>query len=326
MARAAEDRQEAAVASAQALLDAARGREEQGEYAEAEIILERARAVTQMLGRNPKADRLRLETLTSLGQVQRVQGHYEDAEQHCRAALVLAEAEVGAEAVEVAEVANELGVTLKYRGDFEEAERLYRRALAIFERDSGADYPAIATIYHNMGGLEHARGNFDNAEPLARLSVEIRQKAAKPDELELAADRAALAAILDGAGKTAEAEGLPARSALAIFERHLGSEHHEVAVTLNNLAAIAQRGGDVQEAESLYRRALAIKEQTLGPEQPELAPTLNNLALLCVADDRFNEAESLCGRAIELLEANVSPTHPTLLACRENYAALRPSP
>ena len=84
----------------------------------------------------------------------------------------------------------------------------------------------------------------------------------------MAADVAALAAILDGQGKYDEAEALY-RRALTIFERVYGPDHYEVAVTCNNLAALSyakgdDAKGDEMKAESLYRRALAIKEVALA--------------------------------------------------------------
>ena len=67
------------------------------------------------------------------------------------------------------------------------------------------------------------------------------------DDLAVATDRAALAPILDALGNHAEAEAL-LLDALATFEQAYGPEHYELAVTLNNLAAIAQRAGDLPAA------------------------------------------------------------------------------
>ena len=264
----------------------------------------------------------RIRALLVDAEAYRGKGSYPEAEQSYRAALALAEASFG-------ERLSRLPKSQTSWARAPQVQRRFRRGRAplppragdLGER-LGSDVPEVATIYHNMGGVEHARGDFAQAEPLARRSVAIREQV-EGDDLDLAADRAALAAILDGCGKTAEA-GTLLRAALAVFTRRLGSEHHEVAVTLNNLAAIAHRGGEAQEAESLYRRALAIKERAIGPQQPELAPTLNNLALLCAEDGRCDEAGLLYQRAIALLEGAVAPDHPTLVACRDNHAALPP--
>jgi tetratricopeptide (TPR) repeat protein len=110
----------------------------------------------------------------------------------------MAKTAFGSDHLEVVGILNNLGVLYKYTGQFAEARRLYRRALEIMETVLGPDDSAVATLYHNLGGLEHACGRHAEGEPLARRSVEIRQKALGPDSVEVAADLAALAALLDG--------------------------------------------------------------------------------------------------------------------------------
>jgi tetratricopeptide (TPR) repeat protein len=69
-------------------------------------------------------------------------------------------------------------------------------------------HPDMATLYHNLGGLEHARGRYARVEPWARQAVAIREQALGPEHPAVAADVAALAAILDAQGQEAEAEAL----------------------------------------------------------------------------------------------------------------------
>ncbi len=135
--------------------------------------------------------------------------------------------------------------------------------------------------------------------------MRLRRRALGDEHPDVAADRAALATILDAAGKTAEAEAL-LRDALSAFERAFGPDDHEVAVTLNNLAALLARTGLPEATQPLYRRALAIKERTLGDHHPQLAPTLNNLAMARAAADP-GEAAALLERAVAVLEATVEP-------------------
>ena len=91
------------------------------------------------------------------------------------------------------------------------------------------------------------------------------------------------------------------RRALAIFERILGPEHYEIAINLNNLAALYQARGETSEAEALYRRALAIKEKLLGPAHPDVAMTLNNLAVLLKSQGRHQQAAvALSAGALDL--------------------------
>src|SRR5262249_11173342 len=84
---------------------------------------------------------------------------------------------------------------------------------------------------------------------------------------------------LNDSARYVEAELLYQR-ALHIREQSLGSDHPEVASTLNGLAVLYNDQGKSVKAEPLYQRALHIREQSLGSDHPEVASTLNGLAIL----------------------------------------------
>ena len=257
-------------------------------------------------------------SLTVAGLETRDRGDYATAEWLLRTAVEFAERELGPTHFELGRALNGLGIVLKYTGNFSDAEVAYARALEVFEA-ADADDSALASVQHNIGGLAHARGNHAAAEAPSRRAVELRERALGPGAREVAADRAALAAILDELGRGAEAEAL-LREALRVFERELGPDDHEVAVTLANLGAILQRRGELGAAEDLHRRALAIKERTLGADHPELATTLSNLATTLVAAGRAVDAVPLLRRGLALAEGALEPDHANLKALRANLA------
>jgi Tfp pilus assembly protein PilF len=81
--------------------------------------------------------------------------------------------------------------------------------------------------------------------------------------LEAAADRVALAAILDASGRHRQAaEAL--RGALSVYERVLGPDHYEVSGVVQNLAGVAERAGEPEQAAALRARALRIRRRVLG--------------------------------------------------------------
>ena len=81
--------------------------------------------------------------------------------------------------------------------------------------------------------------------------------------LEAAADRVAVAAILDAGGRHQEAaETL--RWALSVYEHVLGPEHYEVARVLQTLAELAESAGESDQAAALRARALRIRRTVLG--------------------------------------------------------------
>jgi tetratricopeptide (TPR) repeat protein len=212
-------------------------------------------------------------------------------------------------------VLNRLGMQHKYAGRFTAAERAYRRAMTLALTRRTPDAAVLADLYHNMGGLEHARRRFAAAEPLARRAVELRARALGEHHPAVAADRAALAPILDALGHSEAAE-LLLRQALQV----LAADHRDIAPALNNLAAIRHRAGAPREAEQLYRRALALKQRQHGASHRELAPTLNNLATLLREQGRTAEAVTLYQRALTILEHSVERGHPSLAICRANHA------
>jgi len=102
------------------------------------------------------------------------------------------------------------------------------------------------------------------------------------------------------------------RRALAIDYASYGSDHPEVAASLNNLAELLRATNRLSEAEPMYRRALAINEASYGPDHPNVAASLNNLAELLRATNRLSEVEPLFRRALAITEASYGSDHPNV--------------
>jgi tetratricopeptide (TPR) repeat protein len=81
-----------------------------------------------------------------------------------------------------------------------------------------------------------------------------------------------------------------------ICKQLLGSEHPDVAKSLNGLAWLYYTQGQYETAKPLYQRALAIYEKALGSEHLKLATFLENYALLLRKMDRPEEAGQLEAR------------------------------
>ena len=70
-------------------------------------------------------------------------------------------------------------------------------------------------------------------------------------------------------------------------------EHPEVAIRLNNLAALLTATNRLAEAEPLLRWALAIFERSLGHDHPSTVTVRNNLADLLREMGKPAEADNL---------------------------------
>ena len=88
-----------------------------------------------------------------------------------------------------------------------------------------------------------------------------------------------------------------AQAALQVAEKNVGSNHPDVATSLNSLANLYYTQGNYTKAEPLYKRSLDILEKALGPNHPDVATNLESLALLYRATNRSAEAKKLEGRA-----------------------------
>ena len=283
---------------------------EQGEYADAEPLYQRALAIREKaLG--PEHPQV-AQTLNNLAGLYREQGKYAKAEPLYQRSLDI---------LEVAANLNDLALLYHNQGKYAEAEPLYQRALVIAEKTMGPEHPQVAANLNNLAGLYRDQGKYAEAEPLYQRSLDILEKALGPEHLQVAASLNNLAALNHNQGKYAEAEPLYQRS-LAIREKALGPEHPQVAQTLSNLAELYRDQGNYAEAEPLYQRALTIREKTLGPEHPQVAASLNNLALLYHNQRKYSEAEPLYQRALVIAEKTMGPEHPQVAASLNNLAGL----
>ena len=112
------------------------------------------------------------------------------------------------------------------------------------------------------------------------------------------------------------------QQALAIREEIFGSEHPDVANSLNALAILASKQGDYERAERFYRQAINIREKTLGPQHSATAESLNNLGVLYRTLGKYKQAEILLQEAFALNEQSLGSEDPLTLQIVINLATL----
>ncbi len=228
-------------------------------------------------------------------------GRYSAAASVFRRALRLASKKRHLTPLPLAALLNDYGVVCKYAGRFGEASRSYRRALKLIdgagEVSNHLDF--AATLYHNFGGIEHARRRFRQALCCARRGIAFRKRLRPRDPLALAADEAALAAILAELRRNSEAAQISLR-VLAKFRRDLGPKHVEVGAVLANLGPMLWKMGKAREAERQLRLALSILDAALGKNHPRSASARHNLAFVCAQNGKVREASALYRRVMKI--------------------------
>ena len=105
-----------------------------------------------------------------------------------------------------------------------------------------------------------------------------------------------------------------------MLQKLLGTEHPNVATSLNNLAGLYSSQGKYEEAEPLYQQALEMLQKLLGTEHPDIATSLNNLAGLYSSQGKYEEAEPLYQQALAIAEKSLGVAHPNTMTIRNNFA------
>jgi Tfp pilus assembly protein PilF len=158
------------------------------------------------------------------------------------------------------------------------------------------------------------------AEAQARRAVALREAALGADHPDVAAQKAALAAIVQQTGHLDEAEAL-LREALRVLVDAHGADHLQVGICRTSLGAVLHRRGRLDEADWQYRVGLALREQCAGCGDPALAATLTNLGVLARERGQDGEARVLFERVLAVLDAAVAE-HPARHVCHEMLASL----
>ncbi len=175
------------------------------------------------------------------------------------------------------------------------------------------DAPATAAdLAASAASVLAARGEFAGAlaeceQAIAWLAEVDGEDAARITLVENAA------VLQEQLGDTARAEAR-LREVLAWRERHLGSDHPDVARPLRTLAFLEQRRGDVTAAAALLERALAIHGAAPSPDELEIAALEGAKAGLALERGDVPGALRSIERADTLRRRHLPPDHPDLAA------------
>lgn len=193
-----------------------------------------------------------------------------------------------------------LGRAYANLGERKRAEAMLRQAGDALQDPSLGRPDLAAQAYSHLSTLMSNQMRADDALAAAERSLALR----------MAHDRtpAALADAYNvlGLAKKTAVDFAGARAAYAqALKLHLqvyGSDSLETAGLLHNMALLYRTEGDVEAAESHYRRALAIKTRR-APRSVTLHTSRQGLAMVLASRGRFAEAAQLLRENVALAEA-----------------------
>jgi len=238
-------------------------------------LFERSAAVfEESLGRD---DPETAYTQTSLGNIYRVDGDYDRAEQVLRHALTVEEKVIGPDHPWLANALRNLALLYESRKDFGRAGEYDRRALEMAERTVGTDSLLYSQVENNFGVLFLDQQEYAQAGPHLERSLAIQEKLFGPDH-------PPIAIVLQNLGMVArEAKNYPLAEqyynrALAIRVKAFGPESRDVAGNLINIANLSHSQGDDAKCLEIHLRVLKILEKTASPSEMLTIIALGNIA------------------------------------------------
>lgn len=252
-------------------------------------------------------DRLLVQALLEVGDVQRAAGSYDAARVLIDEALCRACDRLGTADSDTASAYNSLGVWARYRGEVDLARDAYRQALDITTR--AGDQAGMAGVLHNAASLEQLAGNAPEALALIQQAMALRAD----DERGRDADRGVWAVILTDLGQFTAAAGIYTELAERTASRY-GPLSEEVMYLRANEAVLLHRIGDLVGAQILYDHALGASERLFGPNHPQTATICVNSAQLALEAGSETEAFGLAERAASILRPLVTADLPALAA------------
>lgn len=230
----------------------------EGRDAEADPLARRAVLIAGQSG-DP---RLLGATLNALGVVLAGEGDRARAEPVLRRSVALLEKAEGADALDVAEAANNLATLYSDTGQYALAEKQLARALPAYEKYLGAESPLYAMAMSNMFTILYEQQKVAEAEPYLRRALAIAETKF-PDGLNMARLRHCLAALEASRENNKEAARL-LEKVIATEERVLGPAHPDLVRALENYSAVLRRLHQKNEAKIAHNRATLIQKSLLS--------------------------------------------------------------
>ena len=178
-----------------------------------------------------------------------------------------------------------------------------RKAISHLEQVVGLN-PSLSDYYDFLMGLyNNAKLWQEGLNTLGKLEYFLRVRNREAERMDVVLWQAI---FLQGLNDFVESEKAY-REVLLFKEKNLGSEHPEVATTLNNLAFLYKSRGEYNQAESLYERALTIDKKVNGDRHPNTARDLNNLGELYYVMGQYDKAKPLHEHALSIYEEVYGP-------------------
>ena len=256
-----------------------------------------------------------------LGNVHRLLGEFDHAQQYHERALALQLQNLGPQDINVASSYHNLATVLRDQGDLEQAKGYYERALAILLQTPGVQHVNVASCYHNLATVLRDQGDLEQAKEYHERALAIKLQKVGAQHVDVATSYDSLATVLRDQGDLEHAKEYYQR-ALAIRLQKLGAQHVDVASSYNNLATVLSKQGDLEQAKEYCERALAIRLQKLGAQHVDVATSYDSLATALSKQGDLEQAKEYHERALAIKLQKVGAQHVDVATSYDSLATV----
>ncbi len=122
-----------------------------------------------------------------------------------------------------------------------------------------------------------------------------------------------------GVGAYERAIGFLQRS-LALRKQHLGTDHPDTLVIMNDLAVVYHDAGKLDLALPRFEEMLKLQKAKHGPDHPDTLRSMGNLAMAYLDAGKLDLALPLFEETLKAQKAKLGPDHPDTLMITNNLA------
>jgi tetratricopeptide (TPR) repeat protein len=170
----------------------------------------------------------------------------------------------------------------------------------------------IAYDLSNIATAEMTRGHYSEADKLYRQAAGILDGWYGADNPETVQVKTFVALAAMQSGKGPEAEEL-LKNVLQMQERVYGTDiHPSIAFTYDTLGKLADKRGDLQDAELDFGHSAEINNKLFGERDYKTAICVNNLGGMLVKEGQHARAEKILRPAVTALTAQPRPGNKSL--------------
>jgi serine/threonine protein kinase len=186
--------------------------------------------------------------------------------------------------------------------EYASAENMFRQELTQLKASSELDFPKLARTMNHLGAALGRQGKIEEAEMQIREALEIQLKSDEEGQI-VARSLVNLSIIQVKKAGNAQLKKIERKeqllraqdsieTALEMQREALGTEHEEIAASLNEFGFIlaCQGGEKIVSAELVLEEALSMNRKLLGNENPAVASSLNLLTIVQVVQEKFDLA------------------------------------